>query len=95
MIVGLHVDVFLVLLNSKLVDLYNKLSCPLGKYSDNFFKSSDLLRRSSEADNVFSMSYFLRSAKFGTLLSRHSVKHGNIEGCEGTYHACLFCYRQL
>jgi len=60
-----------------------------------FFKSSDLLRRSSEADNVFSVSYFPQSAKFGTLLSGHSVKHEDIEECEGTYHACLFCYRQL
>lgn len=60
-----------------------------------FLKSGDLLHKSSEADNVFSVSYFSRSAIFGTLLSRHSVKHGDIEESEGTYHACLFCYRQL
>lgn len=61
-----------------------------GEVLGQFFKSSDLLHRSSEADNVFSMSYFPRSAKFGILLLGHSVKHGAIEEREGAYHASFF-----
>jgi hypothetical protein len=87
MTVVLHVDVFVVLLKSKLVDLCNKLSCPLGKYSDNFFKSSDLLRRSVQYELLPTV------CQIWDIMSGHSVKHGDIEECEGTYQACLFCYR--